>query len=326
MLNRRTLLKAVGVSLASVTCSALSQQSGRIPTVGLLMTTLGPDHPFLRILRTRLRELGYVEGQSIHYEFRSAYGQLDRLPRLATELAERRVDVIVAGPDVAVLAAKRSVRTIPIVMLMFTTDPVAAGIIDSFSKPGGNITGLYGRQSEMLAKRLQLLKETVPGLSRVGVLYDAFSDDKSLPEVNIAAHALKIEIVPIEVSEPSDFQAAFNSASDAKVGALMMLDSVNFFPNRERIARLALKHRLPTMAQFQQFTQAGGLMSYGSNNEVIFARAAYFVDRLLRGVKAEELPVEQIESFKLIVNLRTAKALGVTVSPSILLQADTVIR
>jgi len=324
-LNRRGALRALSVSLVSGVTSTLAQRSERIPTVGLLMMTIGPDDPLLGVLRTSLGELGYVEGKSIHFEYRGAYGELGRLPALAKELAQLGVDVILATPDPAVLAAKRATDTVPIVMNMFTADPVAAGVIESFSKPGGNVTGIYGRQSELIAKRLELLQQVLPGLLRVAVLYDALGAS-DLPALHVAARQLRLELAHIELRPPYDLEAALNRARDAKAGALMTLTLVPLYTKRAEVARLALERRLPTIVQFEQFTRAGGLMSYGPDPRAVFARAAYFIDRLLQGVKPSQLPVEQMGSFRLVVNLNTAKALGVTIPPSILLRADEVIR
>lgn len=324
-MNRRNSLGALGACLASIALSASAQKPHQIPTVGLLMTTIGPDDALLQALRKGMRELGYAEGQNVRFEFRGAYGHVDRLAALAKELAELKVDVIVASPDPAVLAAKRAVNDVPIVMIMFTTDPVAARVIESFRRPGGNITGLYGRQSELVAKRLQLLQEAVPQVSRVGVLYDA-PGTQGLADLRAAARALNIELVEIELKPPYDLIAAFNRVRDAKVAAVITLDLVPVYARRQEIAELALQRGLPSMAQLQQFPRAGGLMAYGTDNEAVFARVAYFIDRILRGVTPAELPVEQMTSFKLVVNLRTAKALGITIPHSILVRADEVIR
>ncbi len=286
--------------------------------------TLGPDDPLLQALRSKLREFGYVEGKNIRLEFRSASGHPDRLPALASELVHLGVDVVVAAPDPSVLAAARATTTVPVVMMMFTTDPVEANVIESFSRPGKNTTGIYGRQSEIIAKRLQLLKETLPDRSRVGALYDS-AGASGLSDLRIGAKTLKIEIVPIELKPPYDLEEAFRLARSAKVGAIILLDSVPLYIRRLEIAQLSLRAKLPTIAQFHQFTEAGGLMSYGAEPQAVFARAAYFVDRILKGAKPADLPVEQITNFKLSVNLRTAKALGIQVPASILARADGLI-
>jgi len=289
------------------------------------MTTIGPNDPLLGALRKRLRELGYVEGRNIQFEYRGAHGEVKRLPALALELAELMVDVIVASPDPAVLAAKSTITTIPVVMMMFTIDPVAARVVESFGRPGANFTGIYGRQSELVAKRLEVLQEVLPKLSRVAVLYDAIGAS-DLREVHAAAQALRLEVSEIELKVPYDLRAAFKVARDSKAGAMTTLYSVPIYAQRAQIARMAIEQRLPTIAQFEQFTTAGGLIAYGPNPEALFARSAYFVDRILKGVKPSELPVEQVGAFELSVNLRTAKAIGVTIPQSILVRADRVIR
>jgi len=209
-------------------------------------------------------------------------------------------------------------------MLMFTADPVETGVIDSFGKPGANITGLYGRVSESVGKRLQLLTEIIPTLSRVGVLYN--DTNPILPDLQRAARELGVQLVPITLKgQPGTrYAAAFDLAHRERVGALMA-DAIAY-ARRKEFAQLALQRRVPTINTFLQYTEAGGLASYGPDNEAVFARSAYFVDRLLKGVSAGELPVEQMASFKFALNLKTAKALGITIPESILLRADEVIR
>ena len=324
--SRRTVLKAsLAVMLATALRQVEAQTSEKIQVVGLLVTTIGPDHPLLDVLRKSLRQLGHVEGKNVRFEFRSAYGNVDRLPGLARELAELNVAVIFAAPDPAVLAAKRTVNSVPIAMLVFNTDPVAGGLVESFSKPGGNITGIYGRQSELTGKRLELLRELLPGLQRVAVLYDATAASE-LAELHAAARGLKVELVHIELKPPYDLEPAFNAAKDADAGAMIVLYSIPSFLRREEFARLALKRRLPTMAFYPEFARAGGLMSYGIEAEAAFARIAYFIDRILKGVKPSELPIEQVSTFKLSLNLRTARALGLTIPQSIRLRIDELIQ
>jgi putative ABC transport system substrate-binding protein len=319
------VLTALAALLAANATDGSAQLSEKVQTIGLLMTTIGPDHPLLQVLRRSLNELGYVEGQNVRFEFRSAYGKVDQLPTLAKELAQLNVGVIVAAPDPAVLVAKRTITTAPIAMLLFNIDPVAAGVVESFSRPGGNITGIYGRQAELVAKRLELLREVLPRLSRVGALYDA-TGASHLAELHSAARELGIELVHIELRPPYHLEGAFNAARDANVGAVVVLYSLPSFTRREEFARLALRRRLPTMAFYPEFVRSGGLMSYGIEAEAAFARIAYFIDRILKGVKPADLPVEQVASFKLSINLKTAKALGITIPESILLRADEVIR
>jgi putative ABC transport system substrate-binding protein len=289
------------------------------------MTTVAPDDPLLRALHVKLRDLGYVDGSTIRFEFRSARGQLDRLPAMAQELVQLKVDAIVASTEPAVWAAKRVTSSIPIVMASFATDPVAAGLIESFARPGANVTGVYARQPELAAKRLQLLRETLPKLTRVAAIYDAVGV-QDLADVRSAARSLRIDLVPIEIEAASGYEAAFKAAHDAKVGAVLTLYSVPLYVERERVARLALQNRLPTMAQFQQFPKVGGFMSYGTDIETVFGSLAYYIDRVLKGVSPSELPVEQPASLKLLINLSTAKALGITIPQAVLVQADEVIQ
>jgi len=324
-LNRRTVLQALAIAVATVARSTTAAQSTRTPAVGLLMLTLGPDDPLIQALRRGLLELGYAEGRNVRFEFRTASGHLDRIPALADELVKLGVDVIVAAPDTSALAAARQITSVPLVVMMFTTDPVEARVVKSFGKPGTNVTGLYGRQSEIVAKRLQLLKEALPDLSRVGALYDAPSASR-LADLAVGAKALRIATVPIELKPPYDLVGAVEQARRAKVEALILLDSVPVYFRRKELAQLALKAKLPAIAQFHQFAEVGGFMSYGNDPQAVFARAAYFVDRILQGAKPAELPVEQMINFKLAVNLGTARILGVTVPASILARADQVIQ
>ena len=289
------------------------------------MLSAGPNDPIIERIRRELRSLGYVDGQTIRIEYRGAQGQVDRLPRLAQELVELKVDVMIVGGESIARAAKQATTTIPIVMVANDYDPVAAGLVDSLSRPGGNVTGVFPRTSDLLGKNLELFKELLPGLSRVAVLYDAFGT-RQLEALKPAARALGVQLLPVEVLPPYDYNAAFKDAKKKKPDALMVLGSAHSYVARDQIAKLALQHKLPIMAQGDTLVRAGGLISYGPDQLATFGRTAYFVDRVLKGASPAGLPIEQPTQYFLVVNLRTAKALGITVPESILLRADEVIR
>jgi putative ABC transport system substrate-binding protein len=324
------------VALAMVAGVAAAQQSEKIPTVGVLMLAAGPHDTVVEAFRGGLRELGYVEGRNIRIEHRSALGKIELLPQLAEELVGNGVQVIIAGAVAPARAAREATDTIPIVVAFHDYDPVAAGLIERFNRPGGNLTGVFGRQSDLAGKRIELLRELLPRVSRVAVLWDASSGDVSRGEVSRMqrdeleplARAAGLELQLIEVGAPYDFQAAFKAAKAKKAQAVMVLFSPVFYssPWRARLAQAALAARLPTIFQDSDNVKAGGLISYGSDVSDTWGRAAYFVDRVLKGAKPQDLPVERVSEFKLVVNLKTAKALGLTIPQSILLRADEVIR
>ena len=324
-MTRRIVLLALALNLAVATTTSWAQQTDQVPVVGVLMVAVGPSEGPSEALRKGLRRLGYVEGQNIRIEYRSAQGQAERLTGLAQELAELKVNVIVVGSEPAALAAQHATGTIPIVAVLSDHDPVASGLVNSFSRPGGNITGVFSRQSELVGKRLELLKEVLPRLARVAVFWDSFSQ-RQFDELQQAARSLSVQIQSVELRAPYDFKAAFRDAKQKKAGALIVLFSPVFYRERAQIAALALEAGLPTMNQEESWVAAGGLISYGPTIADTFGRAAYFVDRLLKGAKPSDLPVEQATGFKLTVNLRTAKALRLSVPQSILLRADEVIR
>ncbi len=326
----RPLAVACGLIVAAACLSAgfagtWARQPDRVAVVGRLAVPSGENDPLNDVIRTGLRELGYVEGRDFRIEYRSAQGQMDQLPRLAEELVRLKVDVIVTGTELSNRAAKQATSTIPIVAIFPDYDPVASGLIESFNHPGGNITGIFVHGSQLAGKRLELLKEMLPGLSRVAVLWDPFVRGE-VKELEIAAHALGIQLQLEEVKSPYDFDGALGAAKRQKVGAAMLLGSPQVYIRRTQFGVLALKHKLPVIASFRDITEAGGLMSYSTDVFYAFHRAAYFIDRLLKGAKPGDLPVEQSETIKLVVNLKTAKVLGITVPESILLRADEVIQ
>jgi putative ABC transport system substrate-binding protein len=256
---------------------------------------------------------------------RTALGHLDRVPALAEELIRLPVDVLVVVNEVALHASRKLTRTTPIVMLGFIDDPVSLGVIQSYSHPGGNITGVFNVNAALSAKRLEILKETLPNLPRAAVLWDAFSK-RQLDELEDAARVLKIQLDLIEVRDSNSLDGAFKSAKAHKAGAVIMNFSPVFWINRKRIALLAIEQKLPTISDMQILGQSGCLLAYGSDSLFNWERGAYFVDRLLKGADAAELPVERLSRLTLVVNLKTAKTLGITIPDSILLRADEVIR
>ena len=325
-MNRRLLLLALACGVASVVSPPIpAQQQGKVPVVGILMLTAGPNDPIIETIRRELRSFGYVDGQSIRIEHRGALGQVDRLPQLAQELVELKVDAMIVGGESIARVAKQATTTIPIVMVAFDFDPVAAGLVDSLSRPGGNVTGVFPLTSELVGKNLELLKELVPGVSRMEVLYDAFGT-RQLAVLEAAARTLGVQLQLVEVRSPYDYNAAFKHATKKKADAMMVLASPHFYVARDQIAKLALQYKLPTIGGGDPLVRAGGLISYGPNLLATFGRTAYFVDRVLKGASPAGIPIEQPTQYFLVVNLKTAKALGITIPQSILQRADEVIR
>src|SRR5215471_9472390 len=328
-MNKRLVWIAAILVLAAITC-AEAQPSGKAHRIGFLLS-ISRSSLSTRIdsFRQRLRELGYVEGQNISIEYRSSEGKLDRLSDLAVELARLKMDVLVSGGgNSATRALMQATTLIPIVMT-FGSDPVAAGFVSSLARPGGNVTGLTSITGELSGKRLELLTETILKPSRVAVLYDPGDPAKiaEFKEIQVAARALGVQIQSLEVRSPQEFESAFKSAAIWKANALMVLLTViTGGPNHKQIAELATKNRLPTMFTESERIETGGLMSYGPNYADSFRRAAVFVDKILKGAKPADLPVEQPTKFELVINLKTAKQIGLTIPPNVLARADKVIR
>jgi putative ABC transport system substrate-binding protein len=299
------------------------QASGTMRHIGYLSP--GPGYPF-DAFRERLRELGYVEGRNIAIERRSAEGKPERLQDLAADLVRLRVDVIVTATTAATQAAQRATTTIPIVFAL-ADEPVELGLVASVAKPGGNITGLTGLMAELTAKRLELLKEVSPRVTRVAVLWAPYPfSARVLREVEKASRTLGLTLNEIEVREATDLSGAFASMSAWRAEALLVLPHPMFVAQRTRLAELAAEHRLPSTYHLKEFVEVGGLMSYAPDVADMSRRAAGYVDKILKGAKPGALPVEQPTKFELVINLKTAKALGVKVPQSLLLQADKVIR
>jgi ABC-type uncharacterized transport system substrate-binding protein len=326
-MDRRAFITLVGGSILATPLVAGAQQATKVPRAGLLIagSTQGIQ-PYLDAFRQGLRELGYVEGQSIAIEYRSAEGKYERLSDLAAELVRMKLDVIVAVATPAVHAAKQATKAIPIVMLS-VGDPVATGFVASVARPGGNITGLANIAPELVGKQLQLLREVLPKLSVVGVLWNPAnpSGAPQLREAEAAARALGVRVQPLEAQGPSDIDRAFVAMTRERAGALLVLSDSMLIVQRERIADLAAKNRLPAVYGLRLHAEAGGLMAYGANLLDLARLTATFVDKILKGAKPGDLPVEQPTKFELVINLKTAKALGLTIPQSLLLRADQVI-
>jgi putative ABC transport system substrate-binding protein len=275
--------------------------------------------------RQGLRDLGYVEGRNVVIEYRGDEGKLERLPAYMTELVALKVDVIVVAGTLQALAAKQATTTLPIV---FTSvgDPVASGLVTSLGRPGGNATGLSTLAPELVGKCLEQLKQAVPGVSRVSVLRDERTGQILLKEAEVAARALGVQLQVVEARGPAEFDRAFSDMTRARAGALAVLPTPMFFSERRRLVDLAAKNRLPTVFPYREFVDAGGLMAYGPNLADLSRRAATYVDKILKGANPGDLPVEQPTKFELVINLKTAKALGLTIPPSLLQRADEVIQ
>jgi putative ABC transport system substrate-binding protein len=326
--------RAVGVmmtltlSLLVAPLAAEAQQRGNVPRIGVLSTgsppaTLPRFEPFIQ----GLHELGYVEGQTIALEYRFADGKHERLPGLAAELIALPVDVIVTSGTPAAVAAKQATALIPIIIAI-AADPVGEGLVASLARPGGNVTGMANLDTELSGKRLEILKAVVPGLSRVAILWNSANPAHrpALGESEVAARALGVELHPVEVRAPHEFTRAFAAMRREHASAVMLLADSMFGSHRAQVVELAAQSRLPSLFWVKDFVAAGGLMSYGASYPDLLRRAATYVDKILKGAKPADLPMEQPTKFELVLNLKTAQALGLAVPPSLLFQADEVIR
>ena len=324
----RNLLWLLTIFLLASVHLAWAQQPGKVPRIGILPP--GPISERVHLweaFRQGLRKLGYVEGQNIILVFPSGEVKPERLPHLAAELVSLKVDVIVAAAIVAVQAAKGATKTIPIVMPV-ASDAVETGLVASLARPGGNITGLTLISSQLSGKRLELLKEVVPRLSRLAVLSNPTSAavPPQMRETEVTARALGVQLQPLEVRGPDDFERVFQAATKERAGALITLDDALLFTQRTRIVKLAAKSRLPAIYGFREFVDAGGLMSYAANTSDMYRRAAAFVDKILKGAKPADLPVEQPTKFEFVINLKAAKQIGLTIPPNVLTRGDKVIK
>jgi putative ABC transport system substrate-binding protein len=319
-------LSVVALMLVAAAAVAHAQPQPKITRIGWLSAVAGAS-PGQREIVRMLRELGHVEGKNIVYEFRYADSKLERLPALADELVRLKVDLLVTPGTPGALALKKATRTIPIVFAD-VTDPVAAGLVDSLARPGGNITGFTSVEALLAGKRLELLKETVANLSRIGVLWDPHnpSSTQEWQESQAAARELGMQLHSMDVSSADKYASAFRAAINARNTALVVLSTPLAAANQERITNLALKHRLPAIYVQESFVAKGGLMSYGADQTERYSRVAVFVDKILKGTKPADLPVEQPKKFEFIVNLKAAKQIGLTIPPNVLARANKVIR
>ena len=316
------------VAVAVVAATAQAQQPAKIARIGFLITSSpAAIAPRLDAFRQSLRELGYVEGKSIVIERRHAEGKSDHLPALAAELVRLKVDVIVTSGPTATRPAKEATSTIPIVMT-FDDDPVGSGFVASLARPGGNVTGLSTLSPEISGKQLELLKEIVPRLARVAVIGTSSREGtaQSLKELQPAADAFGVKVQYLDIQDPKDIESIFRAASKGRADAILVLQSPVFNSHRAQIADLALKSRLPATYPRREFVEDGGLMSYGVSIFDLDRRAAIYVDKILKGAKPAELPVEQPTKFEFVINLKAAKQIGLTIPPNVLARADKVIK
>ena len=329
-MNRRTFIGSIAGGLLVAPLAAKAQQAAKVPRIGYLSINLAGGTHMTEGFRQGLRDLGYVEGRNVLIEFRDAEGKLERLPALAAELVALKVNVVVVGGTVAALAAKQATQTIPIVFVS-AVDPVTDGLVASLARPAGNVTGLATLAPELVGKRLEQLKQVVPGVSQVAVLWQPGAlgerTEKDLrKEVEVAAQALGVRLQFVEVRGPDDFDRAFSDMTRLRAGALTVLGSSMLINERRRVVDLAAKNRLPAVYGLREYVDAGGLMSYGPNNVDLFRGAAAYVDKILKGAKPGDLSVEHPTKFELVINLKTAKALGLTIPQSVLARADEVIQ
>jgi ABC-type uncharacterized transport system substrate-binding protein len=319
----------LAVTLVAAALAADAQPAGKVHRMGYLASSSPASaQPLLEAFRQGLGELGWVEGQNLVVEYRFAEGQHDRLPELAAELVRLKVDLIAAGPTPPALAARNATRTIPIVMTA-VGDPVRLGLVTSLARPGGNVTGVsFDVGLEVFAKGLELLKESVPKLRRVAILSNPANPAQAVAvrDVTAAARSLGLQLRVVETRGPDAFDSAFAVMASDRVQALLVLTDPVFHIHRARLADLATRYRLPSMYAVKESVEAGGLMSYGPSLVAAFRRAAIFVDKIFKGARPGDLPVEQPTTFELVINLKTAKALGLTVPPSLVQRADQIIQ
>jgi putative ABC transport system substrate-binding protein len=324
----RRIICPLIIFLLSIVTLAAAQQTKNVPRIGFLGGSSAAAYSgFIDAFRKSLRDLGYVEGQNIAIEYRYADGKRDRLSDLSADLIRLKVDVILVSGSLAIGALKNATKTIPIVMTT-VEDPVAQGFVDSLARPGGNITGLTNLAPELSGKRMELVKETLPKVDRIAVLWDPSGPGPAVAfkETQAVAPPMGLQLQSLQVRSPNDFEGAFKAAIAERSGALIVLQSFLTNAHRRRIVDLALTHRLPGMYTQMEYVEVGGLMSYAPSYTDIYRRAATYVDKILKGTKPADLPVEQPTKFEFVINLKTAKQIGVTIPPNVLARADRVIR
>jgi putative ABC transport system substrate-binding protein len=314
--------------LLGLSFSADPQQPKKVPRIGFLLgATPSANTVRIEAFRQGLRDLGYVEGKNIVIEERYAEGKLDRLPALAAELVRLKVDIIVSAGPTVTRVAKEATVTIPTVM-GFDDDPVGSGFVASLARPGGNITGLSALSPELSGKQLEILKEIIPKLSRVAVIGSSTHPGtvQSIKEMEFAAAAFKVQLQNVDVLDPKDIETAFGAASKGRADAVLELTSVVTNSHRKQIVELAVKNRLPAIYYTSEWVEDGGLMTYGVSIADLYRRAATYVDKILKGAKPADLPVEQPTKFEFVINLKAAKQIGLTIPPNVLVRADKVIK
>ena len=322
-MKRRHLLRAGSAGLLALSLPVSAQQ--RVPVVGMLITHPPVTDPVVEAVRTGLRAYGYRDGDNVRLEVRTALGQLERVPALAEEMVRLKPDVIVLANEPALRAMTQATSSIPIVMAGYTDDPAAMGWIENYRRPGGNVTGVFTVNSVLIAKRLELLREMLPEVTRIAALWDPAFGRRQLEELQRLVPAAGLRLQPVEVRNPQQLADAFDAAKRGHAGAILLIWSPMFYVNAARIAALGLEQKLPIFSDMDTVVRSGCLLSYGSLGVGSFVRAAYYIDRLLKGAKAADLPVEQMTNIKLVVNLKTAKALGIKIPESILQRADEVV-
>jgi putative ABC transport system substrate-binding protein len=326
-MHRRAFVRGLTLGILSAPFAGEAQQGGKIPRIGVLSIYAPEARTYIWALREGLQERGFVEGQNIIVEWRWARGNQDRLPALAAELVQLKVDVLVTEVNPTVQAAQAATKTIPIVMTV-ASDPVALGFITSLARPGGNTTGLSLMIPDIMGKLLELLKEAVPKIHSVAILADATFPGNQLvtPEVLDAAARLGVQAVNFDVRSPSDFDGAFAAMARQGIGGIVTAGGPLFGTHRARIAELATKERLPIVSTAAAYARSGFLLGYGTNSRDLARRATYYVDRILKGTKPADLPVEQPTKLELAINLKTAKSLELTIPQSLLVRADEIIQ
>jgi len=328
MMERRTFIGVIAGGLLAAPLAAEAQQAAKVPRIGFLgNSTAALEANLIGPFREGLRDLGYVEGRNILIEYRWAEGKYERFPALIAELIALKVDVIVTAGTPATLAVKKATTSVPLVMVA-VGDPVGTGIVASLGRPGGNITGLTSISTEMDGKRLELLREVIPNVSHIAVLWNAASPLQVLAEkqVQAAAQVLRMKVLSLGVRTKEEIEDAFAAMVKERPGALLVLADRLFLHHRARIMDFAVRHRLPGVHAYRELVEVGGLMSLGPSYADMHRRAAYFVDRILKGAKPADLPVERPATFDLVINLKAAKALGLTIPQSVFLRATEVIQ
>ena len=326
-MTRKITVLTLCAMFFALTVPAQAQQPGKIFRIGYLdNTTASGNAGLLDTFRKELTKLGWIEGKNIAFEYRFAEYKNERLPDVAADLVRLKVDLIVVTAGTSALAAKKATTTTPIVMAN-SADPLGVGVVASLARPGGNVTGLSSLGTELNSKRLEVLKDAVPKLSRVGLLRPVGGSDVQLMELRPAALVLKLKLEEIETQpEPKGLESAFQTAKQKQVNAIMTTVATSFFAERKQIVELAVKYRLPVIYPQKEFVDEGGLMSYGVDLADLYRRAAVYVDKILKGTKPADLPVQQATKFEFVINLKAAKQIGLTVPPEVLARADKVIR